>query len=81
MKKINSNEKEFIKYITYSIYLFISFIIITVIQYFLDLSFPRFVGTASWSLFISIRLILISLSAIFTLVYFVFLILYALKDE
>ncbi len=81
MKKVGKNEKSFIKYLSYSAYLFIIFLVITTIQFILDLSFPKFVGSISWSLFISIRLIIISLAAICTLIYFVYLILYALKDN
>lgn len=81
MNKMGKNEKSFIKYLGYSAYLFAIFVIITFIQFILDYSFPKFVGTFSWSIFISIRLIIISLAALSTLVYFVYLILYALKED
>ena len=80
-KKLNKKEQAFAKYLIYAAYLFIVFFVITVIQLLLGAIFPFFSGTAAWSLFITLRLLAIMLAAACALVFFIYLILYALKEE
>ena len=80
-KKINKHEQGFAKFLIYAVYLFAAFLVITGIQVFLDLVLTSFTGNAAWSLFISIRLLLIMLAAASVLIFFIYLILYALKEE
>lgn len=78
---VNKHEQKFAKYLVYAVYLFAAFLVATAIQTFFDLIFTSFSETAAWSLLISIRLLLIMLAVICVLVFFIYLILYALKEE
>lgn len=74
------HEQAFAKYLIYATYLFIAFAVTTVIQLLLGL-IPKFTDTGAWSMFITIRLLFIMLSIVCVLIFFVYLILYALKEE
>lgn len=80
-KKLNKHEQGFAEFLIYAVYLFAAFLVITAIQVTLDLFLTSFTGTPAWSLFISIRLVLIMLAAASVLIFFIYLILYALKEE
>lgn len=75
------NDQVFAKYLIYAAYLAIAFLVLTAFQALLGAIFTSFSGTGAWSLFITIRLLLIMLALGCTLVFFLYLILYALKDE
>lgn len=79
--EINKKEQAFAKFLVYAAYLLIAFFVITIFQYTLSTLFPTFVGSSAWSLFITLRLLAIMLAAVCALVFFIYLILYALKDE
>ena len=80
-KLATKHEQKFAKFLVYAVYLFAAFLVATGLQTFLDLVFTRFSGSTGWSMLISIRLLFIMLAAICVLIFFIYLILYALKEE
>ena len=79
--KISKKEQAFAKFLVYAAYLLITFFVITIFEYALTTIFPSFAGTAAWSLLITLRLLSIMFAVVCTLIFFIYLILYALKDE
>ena len=80
-KKVNKTEQKFAKFLVYAVYLFAAFLVAIGLQVLLDLVFTSFSGTTGWSLLISIRLLFMMLAVICVLIFFIYLILYALKED
>lgn len=78
---IKKHEQAFAKYLVYAVYLFIAFAVTTIFQLLLGVVFKGFTDTGAWSLFITIRLLFIMLAVVCVLIFFIYLILYALKEE